>query len=470
MIFSSMESFISGAGTISSRGLLDVAGLARERFGRRVLLVALPLLLAACPDPGNGPGSVPGCGHSGYFCPEGFECNEETGQCECTPGACIEGSVCDVQTGECVGATDDYCPDGYAFSMDAMACVCASDECCPPDYAYDTSQEMCACTLDICCPPGFEVDAEGRCICQSDDACGEGFFCDPQTGDCRCTDNDACEEGAFCNDFGFCQGKAACTSSFDCPDGQVCDPAEGFCMSGYCAIDADCPLGRICRNNACHRGCRTDDDCWIAQACIDDYCRGGICNRDAQCGVGEYCADDGTCVRAQGAYCHQPCTSDANCAGDAKCVSWMVEGEPESFCAPECGEGNWCPAGFSCGGTYSQCIPFVIDDCPSHGLECVSVTIHNEPDITHMCGEDGEPRPIWRTCGPITGSCADFPGPNQTARPGLGQRCDTLCRDDLICANVGDGYRCYPECASGQCPGADRCQPAANGVDMVCAP
>ncbi len=462
-----------------SGGVARVLLLAGVPVAFAAVLLLLPFFAAGCGDGGGG-GASGSCAAGVIRCPEGFYCVDELEgpTCHCdgsVEGACGEGAVCDVQTGLCVCSTDDCCPEGYRFDHEAVACVCASDECCPEGYAFDESANMCVCVLDICCPPGFELGDDERCLCESDEACGEGFYCDSQTRDCRCENDEACGEEAFCNDFGFCQERAACTSSFDCPEGLVCNTDDGFCTSGYCAVDADCPFGRICQDGACRRGCQDNDDCWIAEACVNQECRGDTCDRLEQCGMGEIC-QGGQCVTEEGAYCDHcdPGSLTQQCPDGSVCLTFLIEGQEESFCAPECDRDAAvpCPSGYSCGGSIVPCdngqCPLSNPLHPNYrpGLGCDVFHFHNEDPQEYCVESDGSLATGGTYCAPISRTCD-----NQPQRPGKGQRCTKLCADGLICADVGEGHRCYEPCsASMTCSGAYDCTPSATGVHNVCVP
>jgi hypothetical protein len=438
------------------------------------LLLALGFL-ASCTDGTRLEGDA--CARQGLVCPDGFVCNEVTGSCDCIglEGACGEGSLCDTFTGQCICATDDCCPESYRFDAETIACVCAGDDCCPDEHVYDAGSNSCTCTREICCPDGFDRDEVAqRCLCQSDASCGDGFVCDQDTGDCRCQNDAACDTGQFCNDFGFCQAQAACTSTFDCPVDQICDPSVGVCAGVACILDADCPISHICENDTCEPGCRNRDDCWLAEACIEGFCRGDVCDRNGQCGIGERCVDGG-CIRMEGPYCAS-CGEFSPCPDDAACVTQLVEGQAEPYCAVECTpDGSIpCPNGYGCGGIFSPCIDLGLfgQACLADAtMGCVLVEVHNEPEPILFCGDEatGEPLPTQYGCSPVFGSCAYQPAPGETTRPGEGESCEILCQDGLVCADVGEGYRCYPVCDStGGCAGGASCEPLSGGAAGAC--
>lgn len=129
-----------------------------------------------------------------------------------------------------------------------------------------------------------------------------------------------CDEAAPCAAPLVCRlvgDRQACTAACDpaatdsgCPDGSVCAATGG---------EASCvPAGGVVGE-----ACGYTDDCRPGLQCETRF-PGGYCT--AECGKGTPCpagVGEARCVRLSGdygAYCLQPCESDADCSGAVACT------------------------------------------------------------------------------------------------------------------------------------------------------
>ncbi len=156
-------------------------------------VVALTLILSACPgpNPGNDDGGGGGSSSSSSTTTIGGDEGGDTGDDGCNP-ACNEHH-------------DEVCIDGE--------CIYAPDE------------------------------------CESDDDCAEGQHCtsDNTCGDCLSDDH--CAAGQRCDLFFNVCGE--CTSDADCDAWESCNGEQNICEAFECLDDVNCPGGSICMNGRC---------------------------------------------------------------------------------------------------------------------------------------------------------------------------------------------------------------------------
>jgi hypothetical protein len=356
------------------------------------------------------------------FCtqvPYGFGCSCG-GNDECQSGFCVEGTFGGVCTQACLEDCPDgwKCKGVPNFGADMVfICVpetkkqcipCQMDEQCAGGLCVDIGgANFCAmfCDDDTGCLPGFSCDqAEGTGLCR------------PVSGYCDCLLDNAgsvksCEES---NEFGTCYGYAECNPELGwtactamTPAAESCDgkdndcdglideqlpeePCENANEYGTCSGMASClgPLGYVCQaptpeGELCDYA---DNDCdgQVDEIFVDqagkyvafDHC--GTCavscalgfpNAQAKCDVsktvpkcvvdvcdpGFFKLNDYQCIPNTASLC-EPCTTDDNCLFEgARCVA-LSDG---MFCAKACGEGDECPAGYTCAAYQDtfQCIP-----------------------------------------------------------------------------------------------------------------
>lgn len=261
-------------------------------------------------------------------------------------------------------------------------------------------------------------------------------------------------------DSGTAYCSQACQGKTDCPEGFLCVSAGAqglLCQSrgagGVCAEDADCPAGLKCDAGPAR--------CYVPvtrSAC-------GTCTSDKQCGAG------GTC---------------------------HAEGSGDTYCAPACGAGDTCPAGYlcaaaadaggakrclpsnsagqagSCRGGRALCAPCTGDlECGKPGDVCVRNLISDESFCGTRCTANADCPAHFsctdlsgkglgpRQCTPDSGTCAgycDSTDPATVAREcGLGSTCDLANRackrktDGTLCAACSSDDECIAGVASARC-------------------
>ncbi len=187
---------------------------------------------------------------------------------ECDAGVCAEcpeGNECDVETGECVDPCADVeCPDGER---------CAGGECVEPDPGHcEACGEGGVCAEGAVCQRQGGFGGEALCLAR----CGDGVDCPArsrcQRGVCQpqdgCAPPDPCEgvecdEGAVCVD-GECEERAdrdmsdwgdgneapLCEGDDDCTDEENCRGAAADIQlcAAECEGPVDCPAAFVCCN------------------------------------------------------------------------------------------------------------------------------------------------------------------------------------------------------------------------------
>ena len=191
----------------------------------------------------------PTCNHGGATggrCPEGTNCDTDTGICEidsscnhggATGGICPDGEACDSDSGTC--EIDPTCNHGGASHG-----VCPLGEGCNSDTGICDVDETCLHGGGIggVCPDG-KVCIRASGICEVDPTCNYGGATGgrcPRGEDCD-TDTGICELDPSCNHGGATGGS--------CPAGQECVRAAGLCTleseidhdeDGYSMDEGDC--------------------------------------------------------------------------------------------------------------------------------------------------------------------------------------------------------------------------------------
>ena len=283
------------------------------------------------------------CDHPAISCPDGEECNPNSGNCEricsCNGRECGDDG-CGGSCGEC--AADQICtPEGYCESICVRSCTgkqCGDDGCgnpCPPG-----------------CSEGEVCTDDGQCVAVP--ACGDGF-CDPASENCENCSLDCGEcpcEPRACNpdecgdvDDG-CGGTMYCG---ECPcEPRGCDPDEcgdvddgcgGTMYCGECPCEPDCE-GKSCGDDGCEGSC---GECAENETCTSD----GQCECEPDCD-GKQCGDDG-CGGSCGSCPCEGATADAFAARGFNAAAVMAAFADSGPC-----EGGCMPNG--------QCKP-----APGHG-------------------------------------------------------------------------------------------------------
>lgn len=136
------------------------------------------------------------------------------------------------------------------------------------------------------------------------------------------------------------KGQFECSEDESCPFGETC--VEGVCQGQSCNTSIQCPMEHYCGNDReCVAGCESDNDCYPGSSCSE----AAVCEEDGcidtsvDCGYREFCnTATGECYDAGGMYCF-PCGDDSECGEGNFC--WA------GYCGVDCAD-NECPGGFDC--------------------------------------------------------------------------------------------------------------------------
>jgi hypothetical protein len=148
----------------------------------------------------------------------------------------------------------------------------------------------------------------------------------------ECWDHGDCNEMEACKE-GWCEN-IQCLTSSDCFVSEYCDTTDYLCVAG-CLESADCPAGDSC-----------DVD---TTTCTEDGCIDAIID----CGLGEFCNEDGEC----GSATDQPecvrCDLGADDAcndGVGICYHQEKDEDDEAYCRWPCdpSDESTCARGFYC--------------------------------------------------------------------------------------------------------------------------
>lgn len=166
--------------------------------------------------------------------------------------------------GVCCTSTSDCASIG---ASDDMMRTCPSDQVCSE---HQCVAPLCSTSMD-CSMAGAPVCDEGLCV--------------------ACDTEHACPDGVCKLDDGTC---VECNETMDCAAG-VCDEAQNTCVE--CLMSMDCGASKpVCDSQTC-RTCKLDSEC-----------------------PSEACADDGTCVPADGVAYVSPSGGDSGtCTAMAPC-------------------------------------------------------------------------------------------------------------------------------------------------------
>jgi len=392
------------------------------------------IYLEECPDGVIVDGVCQPSNCAGRQCPEGFFCDEASGQCleiNCTVVECPEGQACanghcypkDCPTRTCPGV-GDVCIDEECQPASCVGVECPSGQRCAQGQCYPVD-----CQTKVC-PGQLEVCVDEECVEQScvGVTCPEGQRC--AQGNCYpagCGDTGCFGEGEVCID-GVCQ-RTSCVD-VECPADQTC--ANGWCYPSDCA-DQDCSdFGEVCYQDQC-----IHVDCVGVQCPAGEYCARGECFPLDCAGVTcepPYVCVDGTCVRsncvgvqcppgqtcADGECLSRDCTQEG-CAVGEVCVN--------NVCVPDDCAHVSCPAGEVCGADL-QCHPTDCGGTPCGEYEvCVNGSCIDRLciDVTCNAGE---------IC--VAGRCYDPQDPSCQPACGTGEVCE-------------DGHCIPEECANWRC-------------------
>ncbi len=256
---------------------------------------------------------------------------------------------------------------------------------------------------------------DNRCVCINDASCGANQVCDGASGQCKCVNNAGCPAGNFCNVLGYCQSASACTSNLDCPTGTFCDTTTTNCLAdGPCTLDEHCQLNNVCSTATlqCRPGCRDDSDCAPKNSCVSGQCT-FFCRTNDHCPVDEFCnTATGVCAPRSGRVDCDTCSGGFGCGVSATCLTFLTEGQTQSFCGHDCTEDLDCPSGYECGGVIHECSAGFCDAPPGGGsASCQSFEVENEGTRRFCTGANGQPIEYRKSCAPRSGSCPPVAAP-----------------------------------------------------------
>jgi Cys-rich repeat protein len=192
-------------------------------------------------------------------CPTGFKCNSsgvcERDSCvpECAgkccgsngcdgtcPNACVPGEVCDLGTCQCkpdvTCTSNEDCPQGY--QCNTVTGECEEIVCTPKCEGKCCGSDSCGSTCPNTCPTGFTCNM-GSCLCELDSTC---------TSDSQCPTMHCCRDGncvpAACGNMQCGHDYVCELSCGTCPAGSTCDYQTYQCVPD---TPGDlCPTGQAC--------------------------------------------------------------------------------------------------------------------------------------------------------------------------------------------------------------------------------
>lgn len=309
-------------------------------------------------------------GSPGRCCPAGAGCSAD-GSCggtspsqsadcnhiawsPCAGGCCGPGRTCASEAGRVVCKNSDFfprnrdpgprCASGEFCSVNQVCGGAAS--CCPAAYPAGCGEQCCA-DAALC--------ADGVCGCGAgEQACG-GWCCEASA---RCTGGTcfapcadpafptACGESCCASGLACQNGLCRCPAAHPLGCGEQCCLVGAPCQAGVCG----CPDGRaVCGDQCCASG----------KSCVEGACKSEEEEPPPGCGGG---GPGG--VPEGGA-----CDADAECAGDAICVSsrnctvsvfsgtCSCAGSTAGQCADFVARGIQVTRCGDCGPDFSACCP-----------------------------------------------------------------------------------------------------------------
>lgn len=338
-----------------------------------------------CPEP-----SAVCCSDHKTCCPEGYQCNVES-------GTCIQGStVAKFSLIEDVEEVRDVvCPGGAYYCPTGDTC-CRNYEggygCCPE---YDG---VCCNDGEHCCPFGYYCD-------NFDDTCVKYEDCDEESGTCVngtvkktihsiehvkvviCPDGGNCQDGQTCcmmqnGEYGCCpQPNAVCCSDdiHCCPSGYTCDVTEGMCLKSSMEVgftelmnsrehvkEVTCPNGQ--------RSCADNNTCCLMQSGQYGCCPmpdAVCCSDDTHCCPNGYTCNtaEGTCLKSSQLDCDKAAGNCPNIKADFT----KLEESREHIERVECPDNSTsCPDGNTCCSTGEGygCCPLTDANCCADHIHC----------------------------------------------------------------------------------------------------
>jgi len=219
----------------------------------------MQLDLNGCDDPDKCPDCTiknPWFGLREKCCPDGYDFNDASGDCEasdgsgqkvnsidcppCVPKPCPEDYYCDPRYNKCIPDCDKLFGTDYIFVGKRDACVNCSDE----DKVYDYMTDDCECPD---CPEDYFMDRTGHCV----DAEGNlsetapaGLYRDLATD--VCLPKDDCDELMPGAKFNETTGRCECMPILD-EEGNLVTVMVWSDVEGKCVEDKDdkCPDGQM---------------------------------------------------------------------------------------------------------------------------------------------------------------------------------------------------------------------------------
>jgi hypothetical protein len=388
--------------------------------------------------------------------------------------------------------------DARCETAPITACQSA-DGCCPAGCTVDQDSD---CTPAPMCGNGVKdagetcdgADCPTALSCGDNDACtadslvGNPAMCDAACLNepiVICADGDGCCQPSCMGMDSDCAAVptgdtgSVCVDDADCGASQdalcITDPGfvGGYCTTLFCQSDADCGGDALCLavdqqgTTACFDGCIADADCRTGYIC-EDIGGVGICfppESGPSLTVGDSCVDDTDCGPTQDDFCITDpdfvdgycvslnCQSDADCGGDALCLT--VDQQGTTACFDGCAADADCRTSYTCqdvsgGQGFNICLP------PPAPL----VANTNEPCIDDTDCSAGTAN---GTAFCLTQDASNWPGGS----------CSSDCQADSDCGVSGicQDNACVLGCAAdADCRAGYTCQDFFGAGVSVCAP
>jgi hypothetical protein len=345
----------------------------------------------------------------------------------CTDG-CDEFSACDESTGECLfllsGGMD--CADGAECLSGTCEGSCGCD---------GNNGDYCHFGDTYCDDTGFCVEQQvGYSDCESGAECLSGGC----TNDlCHCSAGE-CSEAQYCAEDGLCTdrklGGLGCTKASECAS-HVCD--NGICA---CNSEVGCPLQQVCEAGKCKFEGSVISLCSICSA--DQYC--------CELSLSDFCEPLGMVI------CNDRRAVDEACPNNSICDS--------GFCI-KTGNGEVIETDLlNLSVEMGKCGCLINADCASGNCntntnECVG----GAPlEICEACNPETDVCVSGASCltTGVTSACVDYNTLN------YGDTCckTAQCKGSMMCADNGNGKKCYQGYGQACGPSNNCALGAATGI------
>jgi hypothetical protein len=295
------------------------------------------------------------------YCPQGYQYNEITGDCELPEGEdnCPEGWTYNPQTYQCEPDDESGCPEGTTYTAAAQGCVPDDGEC-PDNYYFDPNTETCQPPGNDdgggACPAGYYFNTEINCcapIPGNNYDCADGYYFSAARNQCIPTVDYGCgpnltynpyEGGCVPNDY----------DDDDCEPGQYYDTRLQSCVDE----ETECPAGTVPTDDG--QGCAYQQPLnrpGTIQATYDGpECRepGYVMNEQGYCVPEGQDGEPGQC--GPGAYYDtylQQCIS----TGEDGCGPGFYYDQDAETCRPTDGPGSGCGNGYAYHAGLNCCAP-----------------------------------------------------------------------------------------------------------------